>query len=174
LTVTVQGNGGATNFAVVTSAVGLANSPPDCSQAIPSVASLWPPNHQVETVSLLGVTDADGDPVTIQIDRIMQDEPVNGSGDGNTCPDASGVGSSTAQVRAERSGIGNGRVYTIFFTASDGKGGSCQGSVQVGVPHNNHGSAADDGAVFDSTTCPTASVGTSLLVWTVSSIMLGL
>ncbi|HEU4389983.1 MAG TPA: hypothetical protein VFV34_19435, partial [Blastocatellia bacterium] len=103
-----------------------------------------------------------------------QDEPVDGTGDGNTCPDATGVGTSTAQVRAERSGNGNGRVYTDFFTATDGKGGSCQGSVQVGVPHNSHGTAVDDGAVYDSTGCPTSTVGTTFLVWTIASIILGL
>jgi hypothetical protein len=64
-------------------------------------------------VSIQGVVDPDCDAVTIRIDKIMQDEPVNGTGDGDTCPDASGVGTSTAQVRAERSGGGNGRVYTI-------------------------------------------------------------
>jgi hypothetical protein len=108
----------------------------------------------MESISILGVTDADGDPVTIQIDRIMQNESTNGSGDGNACPDASGIGGSTAQVRAERSGNGNGRVYTIFFTATDGRGGSCQSSVQVCVPHNNKGNCVTGGALFDSTLCP--------------------
>ncbi|HKR79276.1 MAG TPA: hypothetical protein VJR69_06205 [Nitrospira sp.] len=38
-------------------------------------------------------------------------------------------------VRAERSNQGNGRVYRISsFRAYDGKGGSCNGAVQVGVP----------------------------------------
>lgn len=41
----------------------------------------------------------------------MQDEPVNGTGDGNTCGDATGIGTSTAQLRAERSRNGNGRAY---------------------------------------------------------------
>jgi hypothetical protein len=39
-------------------------------------------------------------------------------------------------VRSERSGNGNGRVYRIAYTASDGKGGNCSGSVTVGVPHD--------------------------------------
>ena len=123
-------------------------------EVVSSDASLWPANHSMVSISILGVTDPDGDPVTVQIDRIMQDEPTNGTGDGDTCPDAQGVGTATAKVRAERSGNGDGRVYTIFFSASDGRGGSCQSSVKVCVPHNAHGSCADDLPQFDSMVCP--------------------
>jgi hypothetical protein len=63
-----------------------------------------------------------------------------------------GVGTSTAYVRAERVGDGNGRVYHIFFTATDIHGNSCNGVVQVGVPIDiDLGPAVDDGALFDST-----------------------
>jgi hypothetical protein len=107
----------------------------------------------MQNVSILGVTDPDGDPLAIQIDQILQDEPSNGLGDGDTCPDAEGIGTSTATLRAERSGTGNGRVYTIFFTASDGRGGSCQASVKVCIPHDNNDTCVDDGATFSSTDC---------------------
>ena len=110
------------------------NNPPDCSQAYASPASLWPPNHKFKSVNVLGVTDPDGDPITISITSIFQDEEVNGKGDGNTSPDGKGIGSETAEVRAERQGSGNGRVYHIGFTASDGKGGTCSNTVLVGVP----------------------------------------
>jgi hypothetical protein len=97
------------------------------------------------------------DPVTINIDEIKQDEPTDGTGDGHICPDGDDVGTSTAQVRAERSatllGGGNGRVYTIYFTASDGKGGTCEGSVTVRVPRTGNGSATNGGALYDSTEC---------------------
>jgi len=99
------------------------------------------------------VTDPDCDPVTITITRITQDEPTNGTGDGDTCPDAQGVVAATAQLRAERSGTGNGRVYTIYFIATDGKGGLSNGKVKVGVPKTSNGSAIDDGVAFDSTIC---------------------
>jgi hypothetical protein len=47
---------------------------------------------------------------------------------------------------------GNGRVYEIFFEASDGRGKSCTGSVKVGVPHDQgRGPAVDDGRRYDST-----------------------
>jgi FG-GAP repeat protein len=133
-----------------------ANQPPDCSGAFPSIATIWPPNHQFVNVTIQGVTDPDGDPVTITIDQIKQDEPTDGTGDGHTCPDGAGIGTSTAQVRAERSAHGNGRVYTIFFTASDGNGGSCQNSVTVCVPRTNNGTCTNGGASFDSTECDTS------------------
>lgn len=133
--------------------VDTSNRPPDCSRAAPSVTTLWPPNHRLVNVSVLGVTDPDGDSVTVVIAGITQDEPVNGLGDGDTSPDGFGVGTTQAQLRAERSGTGNGRVYRISFTAVDGKGGSCTAAVTVGVPHDmGRGSKpVDDGQAFDST-----------------------
>ena len=104
------------------------NTSPDVSGAAPSVASLWPPNNKMVDISILGVTDPDGDDVTIEITGITNNE--TGSAD------AGGVGTATAKVRAARNGKGNGRTYTISFTASDGQGGESQGTVEVSVPHD--------------------------------------
>ncbi len=128
--------------------------PPDCSKAAASPAILWPPNHKLVSVAITGVTDPDGDPVTIRITGITQDEPTNGVGDGNACPDGFGVGFAQARVRAERAGTGNGRVYAVSFTADDGKGGVCNGTVKIGVPHNRKDTPIDDGRKYDSTKCP--------------------
>jgi cysteine-rich repeat protein len=132
------------------------NTPPVCTDAAPTVASIWPPNHKMVGVGITGVTDADGDPVTITITSIMQDEPTNTIGDGNTSCDASGVGGPVAEVRAERSGSnsvpGDGRFYHIFFTADDGAGGTCSGSVSVAVPHDQSNAPVDGGALYNSCT----------------------
>ena len=127
------------------------NQVPDCSAAIPSTDSLFPPNHKMNDITISGVTDPDGDAVTLMIDGITQDEPTNGTGDGDTSPDGDGVGTDTAQIRAERSGTGDGRVYEISFTADDGNGGMCTGMVSVGVPHDKKSTAVDSGQNFDST-----------------------
>ena len=127
------------------------NAPPVCSAAAPSIASLWPVNHKMVAVNVLGVTDPDGDAVSIVIDSIMQDELINGNGDGNTAFDGDGVGTDTAWVRAERDGGGNGRVYHIAFTATDSQGTTCSGALQVGVPKSTNKPAVDDGALYDST-----------------------
>jgi len=129
------------------------NQPPDCSKALPSVGSLWPPYHRLVPISVAGITDPNGDPIAITVTKITQDEPVNGLGDGDTSPDGFGVGTPQARVRAERSGTGNGRVYAISLRADDGKGGTCNATVNVGVPHDQDGGSVpiDDGQNFDST-----------------------
>jgi hypothetical protein len=104
-------------------------------------------------VTIVGVTDPDGDPVTITFTSITQDEPVNGSGDGDTCPDAEGLGGGVARLRAERSGSGDGRVYHLTFVADDGRGGQCTATVEVSVPKHRHGAAVDEGGVYDAAVC---------------------
>ena len=131
------------------------NRPPDCSTADGFTLNLWPPNHKLESIDILkstNISDPDGDSVSIRVDDITQDEPVNGLGSGDTSPDGFGIGSDVAKIRAERSGKGNGRVYEIIFTASDDRGGSCESSINVSVPKNKQGSLAiDDGQIYDST-----------------------
>lgn len=136
------------------------NEPPDCSGAYADPVCVWPPNHKMVPVSILGVTDPDGDPVTINIYSITSDEATGtkkGAGGDKHAPDAEvdagGLGTDTASVRAERSGLGNGRVYEISFTASDGEGGSCAGSVTVCVPHDQSEECecVDDGQNYNAT-----------------------
>ena len=98
-------------------------------------------------IAIGGVVNAD----SIRVTGVRQDEPTNTKGDGNTPIDAAVNGGSVA-VRAERMGGGNGRVYEIFFTAT-GSGGSCSGTVRVGVPHDQGKPAVKDSNVrYDSLT----------------------
>jgi len=135
----------------------ISNNPPDCSGATPSQDIIlqdmvWPPNHKFVDISISGVTDPDGDTVTTTITKITQDEPTSGTGSGDQSPDGTGVGTDTAQLRVERLGTGDGRVYEISFTANDGNGGTCTGSVFVIVPHDQSANiAVDNGQNFDST-----------------------
>lgn len=115
----------------------LANNPPDCSGVRADPSSLWPPNHRLRPVHLSGATDPDGDPVTIVIDGVSQDEPVDGKGDGHTSPDSViSAAADTVLLRAERRGRGKGRVYAVSFSATDGRGGSCSGTTRVSVAKN--------------------------------------
>jgi streptogramin lyase len=102
LTFSVTDKDGGSDSATVV--IEVVNQAPSCGAAAPSIATIWPPNHQMVDINILGVTDDDGDSISIVIDSIFQDEPVFGVGDGNFGPDGAGVGTSTAQVRAERSG----------------------------------------------------------------------
>ena len=81
-------------------------------------------------VTLSGATDADGDTVTYVVTGVRQDEPLNGA------PDAQLVSGGSVKLRAQREGGGDGRFYTISYTASDGNGGACAGTVTVTVAHD--------------------------------------
>jgi chitinase len=125
------------------------NDPPLAPAAEPTTALLWPLNHGLVAVGIIGVTDPDNN-ATITIDSVFQDEPTNGQGDGDTDIDAFINADGTVLIRAERSGNGDGRVYHIHFTASDLEG-SASGVVTVSVPKKKKATAIDGGELFDST-----------------------
>jgi hypothetical protein len=97
------------------------------------------------------VTDPDGDDVTITVTGVAQDEPLDGVADGSTSPDAI-FQDSDVVLRKERGGLGNGRVYTVRFTADDGNGGTCTGTVSVCVPRDRRKPVGciDDGEIYNS------------------------
>lgn len=131
------------------------NVPPSCDQAVASPDTLWPPNHKFENINIEGVIDVDQDAVLVTITGITQDEPVESISSGSTSPDGKGVGTAFAQVRAERDGTGDGRVYAIHFKAADSAGNECTGVVNTSsVVHdqsNRSLPAIDNGQVYDST-----------------------
>jgi hypothetical protein len=75
---------------------------------------------------------------------VTQDEPLDGTGDGKTHPDAdtSGLASNEVRLRAERAGTGDGRVYRVSVTAQDAGGASCATILAVGVPHDQRSGGA--------------------------------
>ncbi len=146
--VTVDDGYGGTATDTVVIHVQNSNDPPLASAAQPTVACLWPPNHQMVAVGITGVSDPDNN-ATITITGVTQDEPTNGLGDGDTAIDAV-IDGGTVLLRAERSGKGDGRVYRISFTASDLEG-SASGTVKVCVPHSPKKPAIDSLSIFDST-----------------------
>jgi hypothetical protein len=125
------------------------NQPPDCAGVTPGRNELWPPNHRFVPVHLGGASDPEGDPVEIQITGVTQDE-ADGS-----CPDAKIIDQDTVELRAERLGGGDGRVYHVGFTATDDGGEACSGQVKICVPHDQgHGMACvDQGPQQNSITC---------------------
>ncbi len=129
------------------------NQTPDCSTVQPSHTELWPPNHRLQEVRLTGATDPDGQAVMLTIIAVTQDEPVTGTGDGDTFPDAGFAfmsNSDRVQLRRERSGRGDGRVYRIAFHGNDGRGGICSGIVLIGVPHSENHAALESADAVNS------------------------
>jgi uncharacterized repeat protein (TIGR01451 family) len=128
------------------------NHNPVCT-AVSAGPDLWPPNHKLVPVTVAGATDPDGNPLTYTVTGVTQDEPTDGLGDGDTPVDAVLGSGPNLKVRAERSGLGDGRVYRIAVTVSDGLGGSCTGTATVGVPHDQSGARStpvDSGGVYNS------------------------
>ena len=119
---------------------------------VTNAGNLWPPNHKMKSIDItLDATDEDGDDLFFTILSVFQDEPVDEKGDGKTSPDATIIDDNTVELRAERSGNENGRVYHITVEASDGEL-SCTGTIIVGVPHDKKDTPVDDGPLYDSTT----------------------
>lgn len=125
------------------------NHDPTCDE-VTAGEDLWPPNHKMILRTLTGALDVDGDTLTTTVLGVTQDEPLDDRADGKTEPDAqAGPADDQVFLRAERSGRGDGRVYRIDFHVVDGRGGSCSGTVFLGVPHDQRGDlAVDSGETF--------------------------
>lgn len=96
--------------------------------------SMWPPNHQMFNVALSYGT-SDSCPSSCSV-SVTSNEPVNGTGDGDTAPDWAVISPTLVQLRAERAGGGSGRVYTITVTCTDASGNSTSKSTTVSIPHS--------------------------------------
>jgi len=128
---------------------------PDCNTVVASPFLIWPPNHRMRAVTLHGPDAVDGVEAELEVLYVHQDEPTNYLGDGNFDPDGwISEDGSEVSVRAERSGLLDGRLYFVGFEASLPGGGSCEGEAVLGVPHDRgQGSLPQDsGERYDSLT----------------------
>jgi hypothetical protein len=121
--------------------------------------SLWSPNHKYVTykpsdfVTTVSDSCQGNIPVSnVWISKVTSDEPENiNSGDGNTFNDMVIANDcKSVDLRAERDGNKNGRVYTITLKAKDAQGNVATTTVKVTVPHSQgpKGVAVDDGPVY--------------------------
>jgi uncharacterized repeat protein (TIGR01451 family) len=111
------------------------NTAPTITLKDASPAVLWPVNHKLVNVTVdYDVTDNCAIP-TCSL-QVTSNEAANGKGDGNTAQDWIAVDEHHVQLRAERSGTGPGRVYTITVTCKDGKDNTSTATTQVLVPRD--------------------------------------
>lgn len=110
-------------------------SGPTISNVSTSPNTLWPPNHKMVLVTVNYTLTDDCGPASATL-SVSSNEPVNGIGDGNTSPDWQVVDAHHVYLRAERSGPGDGRVYTITVNATDALGFTASATTTVTVPHN--------------------------------------
>ena len=111
--------------------------PPTVSAATVDKSSLWPANHQMVDVTV-NYTVADNCPAGCTL-GVTSNEPTNGLGDGDTAPDWEVVDAHHVRLRAERSGKGTGRTYTITVTCADASGNTVVRTATVRVPKSQGG-----------------------------------
>src|SRR5215212_4661914 len=119
-------------------------------------ATMWPPNHAYQTFNVTDFVasasssyDTSVDINDVVIQKVSSDElEENPAGaDGNTLNDiVIAANCKSVQLRRERDGNLNGRVYTITFKVTDSFGNSTTATVKVSVPISNNGTAVDNGA----------------------------
>jgi uncharacterized repeat protein (TIGR01451 family) len=122
--------------------------------------NLSPPNHSYHTFSIANFVasvsdgcDAGVDINDVVISKVTSDEVENGNGDGNTsndiviAPDCKSV-----QLRSEREGGGDGRVYTITLKVKDSSGNVATAVRKVFVPKGN-GPTIDSGVHYTVNGC---------------------
>jgi len=108
---------------------------PVINNASASPEVLWPPNHKMVEVTV-NYTVTNPCPATCVL-TVSSNEPINGIGDGNTSPDWEVVDAHHVFLRAERSGNGPGRIYTLTITCTnDTNKLSTTARLTVVVPHD--------------------------------------
>jgi len=121
-------------------------SPPECSptsRVSLSPDTLWSPNHKlVQITATLETSDGcDANPA-VTLESITSNEPDNGLGDGDEPNDIQAVGGGPIPfgtyvrsflLRAERSGMRAGRVYTVNYMVRNASGNKSLASAQVSV-----------------------------------------
>jgi hypothetical protein len=130
---------GNTNAATV-GGINLDKTPPvvTCSNNAPT---LWPPNHKMVAVQFgVGVDGGISGSAGFTLLNATSNEPDNGLGDGDTANDIQGFSLTTADItgmlRAERSGRGTGRVYSLFYQGADKADNVTACTTLVTVPHD--------------------------------------
>ncbi len=135
------------NTATTTTVTVKDTTKPTITTTLLNPATLWPVNHNMTPIGTIAVSDiCDARPGVVL--SITQDEPLNTTGDGNFSPDASVTfNGNTANInlRAERSGNSDGRVYLLKTTTTDASGNTAFACSAVTVTKSQ--SAADKASV---------------------------
>jgi Tol biopolymer transport system component len=104
--------------------------PPTITRITATPNVLWPPNDKVAGVSVDVAISDDSDPApTCQITGVTSNETVSGTAWRVT-------GALTVDLRAERFGLGTGRIYALTVTCTNSSELSSTATVHVTVPHD--------------------------------------
>jgi hypothetical protein len=134
-TITWTATDAANNSASATQTVTVTAPPLVITGGTANPNSLWPPNHKMVPVTVTYSISGGCGTAACTITSVTSNEPINGLGDGDASPDWTIVDAHHVNLRAERSGTGSGRIYTITITCTDGGGHTALKTVQVTVAH---------------------------------------
>ncbi|MHC4498106.1 MAG: right-handed parallel beta-helix repeat-containing protein [Planctomycetota bacterium] len=111
-------------------------TPPEFTLSVtPNV--LWPPNRRmVKITPSWEVSDNCDELPDVTLVSITMNEDDDAKGNGHRSDDIRVKPDGSIYLRAERSGKGTGRIYTITYRAVDDSGNVTQKSTAVTVPHN--------------------------------------
>ena len=108
--------------------------------------SMWKPNHKYQTFTVRDFVYSVTDTCTVLtlddllITQVTSNEPGDASGGGHTANDfVIAPDGKTVDLRIERQGKGDGRLYTIDVQAVDGSGNTTTESFQVRINHSKKG-----------------------------------
>lgn len=111
-------------------------TPPELEDVVAEPSVLWPPNHRMIEIDLEYVLGETCGEVVCEVVEVTSNEPIDGLGDGSTEPDWMVTDGGTLYVRAERSGTGDGRIYTVHVRCVDELGEETLDTVTIRVPHD--------------------------------------
>jgi hypothetical protein len=111
-------------------------TPPAISNLGLSATEVWPPNHKMVDIAVGYEASDFGDPSPVCSLSVTSNEPVNGTGDGDTAPDWEVVDAHHVRLRAERAGGGTGRIYTIMADCQDRSDNHSHRTAAVTVPNS--------------------------------------
>lgn len=118
----------------------------------PKTLNLWPPNHKFHSIAVsdcVDIADACQPDLRAEFIWASSDEPVDDIGDGHHAPDILVDDCQKVQLRSERQGPKDGRVYKLGVRVVDGSGNASEGVCTVVVDHDQRGVlGADSGEAY--------------------------
>jgi|GEM_PF-2347030 len=103
---------------------------------------LWPPNHKLAVFEILANAGDNSGSIVMLSASINSNEPQEELGQGDTSPDWTELsidqetGLIAFKLRSERSGSGDGRIYTVTIIGTDSSDNSSDEQVEIIVPHD--------------------------------------
>jgi hypothetical protein len=107
-----------------------------------SPTTLWTPNNTMRTIAITASASDNCGTAAWSLSSITGNDGATSDDWSYTANTAPG----SVDLRAERTGAGSGRTYTLSFTASDGHDNTTTATCYVSVPHDQNGKVVAGGS----------------------------